>query len=163
MASSDTVDAVAPKASPAPATAAPAAGGPGVQGKRPRRTASDSPFSAPHLFFAGIGGTVLCFVIVDRATFGQEMRVAIVSCIMGMSAAVIMSGVLGKMQLGTKRINASGAFAVFLVVFLAFMSVGAPGKLPDVSVFFRGFGKAFWNLVAGMVKQAWSTTETQWG
>lgn len=87
--------------------------------------------TAPNLFLWGIGGQLLSIVIVFGRPELQPIQTAVVACLVGLSGAAIASAISGILKLKTKSLVASGPFVVFVLVFWAVMSAGAPGVLPD--------------------------------
>jgi len=51
--------------------------------------------------------------------------------LLGLSGAAITTAISGILKIKTKTLVASGPLAVFVLLFWAEMSAGAPGVLPD--------------------------------
>jgi hypothetical protein len=66
------------------------------------------------------------------------MQVAAVASLLGLSGAGITTAISGTIQLKTKFLNAGGPLVVFVLVFWATMSAGAPEVLPNFSKLIGG-------------------------
>jgi hypothetical protein len=99
-----------------------------------RRFASRA--AAPKLFLYGIAGLLLSLAIVLGFPQLARTQVPVVAGLLGLSGAAITTAISGILRIKTKTLVASGPLAVFVLLFWAEMSAGAPGVLPDFP--FRG-------------------------
>ena len=87
--------------------------------------------AAPKLFLYGIAGLLLSLVIVFGFPQLQPTQVPVLAGLLGLSGAAITTAISGILKIKTKTLVASGPLAVFVLLFWAEMSAGAPGVLPD--------------------------------
>jgi hypothetical protein len=90
--------------------------------------------AAPKLFLYGIAGLFLSLAIVFVFPQLHPTQVPVVAALLGLSGAAITTAISGILKIKTKTLVASGPLAVFVLLFWTEMSAGAPGVLPDLTL-----------------------------
>src|SRR5262245_14218941 len=98
-----------------------------VGGKKSNRRSGDKSASTPRYFLYGIVGLLLALLIVFGvpAQFLKPTQVPALAVLLGLSGALITTGISGTLAIKTKTLVAGGPLAVFVLIFWAEMRAGA--------------------------------------